>query len=455
MYNSVWKVRSWDRVLGLPVSVKVMGITVGMALCLGLGLFWQIHDPYARLEVVEVEDSARFMAQVVAVGAATLIRTGHGDEVQRLVEDMARVSPTIGTSIRMVQVMDGQQKALAQVSCPVAGNPQERILSASVGLPGELPGRVAVEFNDSHVDFELGWHTRRILTTTAWVTAIGLMAIWGLMRWVTRPIGELVQVARVVRSGDYSARVAVRTRDELGELAVAFNAMLATHQHKEEVNQHLRRKLIQAEEEERKRVARELHDHTGQALTALIAGLAAAEQESVANPARWSELRGLATQTLLEVHDLSLALRPLALEDLGLVAALQKHVRSVAQRFGIRVDCATLGLEGGARLPSEIEVALYRIVQEALTNAVRHGRPQTVHVRLRRGESVLLAEIEDDGCGFDASDWRGRCLQGDHLGLLGIEERAVLLAGSLRVESSPGGGTRLFVEIPLPLERHG
>jgi two-component system sensor histidine kinase UhpB len=142
-------------------------------------------------------------------------------------------------------------------------------------------------------------------------------------------------------------------------------------------------------------------------------------------------------------------LRPSALDDLGLLAALQKHCATFAQRFGVSVDCQAVGLNGVARLPVKIETALYRIVQESLTNAVRHGQAQSIQVLVQRKESAVLTVIEDDGCGFEARDWRVRCLADDHLGLLGIEERAALFGGTLRVESRPGSGTSLFVEIPV------
>jgi signal transduction histidine kinase len=442
--------RLWRAVLGVPVSVKVMAISLSVALCIGVGLFWQIHKPYSELEEVEVEDYARFMGQVVAVGAGALLRSGQGTEVQHLLDDMALVTPTIGSSLHKVKVVDGQGKVLAEVTHPLPVSRRARVLAASAELPAGVPGRVSMEINDNHINFELAWHTRRIFMITAWVAVLGLFASWGLMRLVTRPIGELARVARAVRAGDYGARARVQVRDELGELATSFNQMLEALQQKHAENRQLLRKLIAAEEEERKRVARELHDQTGQHLTALIAGLTAAEGGQGTSPGWLTELRGLATETLREVHDLSLGLRPVALEELGLVAALQKHCRSVTQRSGVVVDCAGIGLEDAPRLPVETEVALYRVVQEALTNAVRHGQARSVHVLLHRQEAVVQAVVEDNGRGFDAKEWRAQCLNGDHLGLLGIDERARLLGGTFRVESHPGTGTSLFIEIPLP-----
>lgn len=211
------------------------------------------------------------------------------------------------------------------------------------------------------------------------------------------------------------------------------------------------RQVIAATEEERKRVARELHDQTGQALASVIAQLAVLETDGAGGGRRPTpaELRGQVEQTLGGVHELAWALRPSVLDDAGLLAALEKFCAVCSRRFGVTAQCQAVGMECGWRLPAEVEAAVYRIVQEGTNNAVRHGRARTVSVLLQWQDGRLLVVVEDDGAGFDATDWRGRCAEGDHLGLLGIEERAMLLGGTLRVESRPGAGTSLFVEIPL------
>jgi signal transduction histidine kinase len=242
----------------------------------------------------------------------------------------------------------------------------------------------------------------------------------------------------------------VRAKDEVGELAVAFNEMTQAIAEKETAQQQLLRQVIRAGEEERKRIARELHDHTGQALTSQIAALSAMETRSQdpATRERLAELRQQTEQMLSEVHDLSVALRPSVLDDVGLMAALERHCRQFAQRSGIDVTCAEIGLDG-QRLPSEIELTLYRVVQEALTNSSRHGKADRVSALMQRTATGVLATIQDNGSGFDARDWRRRCAEGLHLGLLGIEERVTLLGGTFCIESEPGKGATVYAELPL------
>ncbi|MGB9775987.1 MAG: ATP-binding protein [Anaerolineae bacterium] len=215
---------------------------------------------------------------------------------------------------------------------------------------------------------------------------------------------------------------------------------------KEAVRRDLLHRLMRAQEEERQRIARELHDEAGQALTALLVNLRLVENAASLEEARAlvAGMREVVNQTLDEVHNLALELRPSVLDDLGLVPALARYVQSCRARFGLEADLEVVGM-GTARLSSEVETAIYRIAQEAVTNAARHARARHVSVVLeRRGNRVVLL-VEDDGQGFDVEAVRER----GRLGLYGMEERATLVGGHLRVESRPGAGTTVVVEVPV------
>ena len=202
------------------------------------------------------------------------------------------------------------------------------------------------------------------------------------------------------------------------------------------------RRAVAAQETERRHLARELHDETGQALTSILLGLAAAEQAG--SPAEvhaaLGELRTLVVETLQDVRRLAVELRPKALDDFGLEPALRRLGQSV--RESAELDVQVEARLGVVRLPAEVETAVYRIVQEALTNVVKHADAQHVSIVLTRKNGVVSVVIEDDGQGFEP----GRA--GDRLGLTGMRERVELLDGSLLVDSSPGRGTTLVFELP-------
>ena len=204
------------------------------------------------------------------------------------------------------------------------------------------------------------------------------------------------------------------------------------------------RRVVAGQELERRRLARELHDETGQALTSILLGLRTVEDAGSAEEMRQaaSDLRELVVGTLQDVRKLAVQLRPKALDDFGLAAALERLVQTFSEASGIRVELETQ--LGETRLPPEVETALYRIVQEALTNIVKHAEAPNVSILLvRRGSSATVV-IEDDGQGFDPEKTRD-----EGLGLIGMRERVELHDGRLTVESAPGSGTTLVAEMPL------
>lgn len=239
-------------------------------------------------------------------------------------------------------------------------------------------------------------------------------------------------------------------------LAVLYAGRLETrirHQRLQEAQnarelQHLSARLITAQEEERRTIARELHDEVGQVLTAIRVELAVAQRAIDAaggNTRVLEDARSVTEGALATVRDLSHLLHPALLDDLGLAAAVEWYLRGFSKRYDIRAE--VLHDQFGERLASEIETSVYRIVQEALTNVAKHARATTCRVYLQRLAHTVLITIEDDGVGFVQTD-RDRPDARVGLGLVSIRERATELRGTVRLESAPGRGTRLTVELP-------
>ena len=211
----------------------------------------------------------------------------------------------------------------------------------------------------------------------------------------------------------------------------------------ERVSRNAVRRVVAAQELERARLARELHDETGQALTSILLGLKPLEQLATNEEgvAAVTSVRELVVSTLQDVRRLAVELRPSALDDFGLVAAVERLAATFREQSGIEVDLET-GL-GDERLPAEVETALYRIVQEALTNVVKHAGARRVSILLTRQANRVVAIVEDDGHGFDEGP------REDGLGLIGMRERVGLVGGLLRIESAPGSGTTIAAEVPV------
>jgi len=208
----------------------------------------------------------------------------------------------------------------------------------------------------------------------------------------------------------------------------------------------LMKRLVSAEDQERQRIARELHDETGQSLTALLVGLRAIEEQSLTPDvlSAAQRLRRIAARTVEDVGRLARGLHPSVLDDVGLVAAVQRHASDYAKSFGTAVD---LRLEGVAslRLPPLVQTTAFRIIQEALTNVARHARARMVRVEMTHEGTKLDLVVRDDGVGFDTGATLGKA---SGLGLHGMQERVALLGGSIAVESGPDHGTTVHARIP-------
>lgn len=217
--------------------------------------------------------------------------------------------------------------------------------------------------------------------------------------------------------------------------------------------QTLSRRLLEAQEIERRRIAQELHDELGQSLTAVKIILQTVQRLAKAGPLEsWLEEGiNIVNNTVQQVRDLSLDLRPSMLDDLGLVAALRWYVDRMAQRAGFVIRFVADAVE--KRLPPGIETACFRIAQEALTNVARHAQAQKVTVKMSLRQGQLHIMIKDDGIGFDVKAAQQRAAQGQSLGLIGMQERALLVGGRIEIESTPHSGTTVRVKLPVSSEQ--
>ena len=292
-----------------------------------------------------------------------------------------------------------------------------------------------------------------IFVAFGWLISIALNFV--VLQFAFHPLMQLGKVMNRVQAGERTLRAPLTGTDpQADQLAHTFNTML------EAIDESARQRasqIINAQEEERKRIARELHDETSQLLTSLLISLAILEESIQTEEARKriADTRTLAHQTLRAIRSLSIDLRPSALDDLGLLPALRWYLKEYQQKCSIDVEFHATGLKD--RLTAEMETALYRIIQECLTNTARHSHARKATVTLSEENGAVHGTISDDGDGFDyaallKTPSPERAL-GRGLGLTGMQERADLLNGTLEIYTAPGKGTRVEICIPLPKER--
>jgi two-component system sensor histidine kinase DegS len=300
-----------------------------------------------------------------------------------------------------------------------------------------------------------------VLFATLIIIVIGLSLL--LSKVITSPIQDLNLGAKAIGQGNLSYRLEIKNKDELGDLANSFNKMssalyTSTAELKRTAAENIDKerkiqenlllvvqKVSEAQEAERKRIARELHDETVQDLVVVARQLD--DLDSGGSRLSAQDIRQKVQKILAGVRHFSQELRPSILDDLGLVAAVQWLALDINNNYGIAVETEIAGNQ--PQFPPEVELMLFRITQEALTNVRKHSEATQVLIKLDFSEHKVKVLIHDNGIGFDIPSKVGDFTIVDKLGLVGMQERVQLLRGVMSIESQPGKGTSLTVEVPI------
>jgi signal transduction histidine kinase len=463
--------RFWAVIGAVSIRTKILGIVLGLVVLMGVTVTIKVRAMLTWTMDTELEEQAASTTRDLAARSTDLLLINNVYALYQLLQE----TQTNNANVRYAFIVNSQGQVLAHTfgngfpdglisanttdstahhHTVVLKTDEGLIWDTAVPVFGERAGIARVGLSEVRIRRAVDAVTGQMLLTTVFVSLIGITAA-ALLTWaLTRPILHLVHATQSVGHGDFSHRVPRWANDEIGDLADAFNVMIAElskadgeRAEREQLRIQYVNRVIAAQEEERKRISRELHDSTSQSLTSLLLGLRTlsdgCDQPDIQQ--RAEDLRTIAAHTLEEVHALTIQLRPSVLDDLGLPAALDRHIMECRRRYPLNIDLAVQGLDG-QRLPAQMETALYRIVQEGLTNVVRHARATTASIFIERRDHTVRVLIEDDGLGFDAV---AASKTDGHLGLYSIRERAELLGGSLKVDSEPGRGTSLLIEIPL------
>jgi signal transduction histidine kinase len=470
MFRSVLTRLTW-RVLSIPIFPKIIGIGVLVAVLFGGVTLFQTragtsHILYQLLEK-KIIATTNTLADMIALPAASgdaVLLSSNLDQARKIYPEISYV---------IVHDSDGQVVAstfkeeipshlLKEISPPC---PPECGVQSFEGEEGNLyearspildgkAGTVQVGFVDKMVSEELGGFTRTIIGGLLLCVAIGACLALVLTHILTRPIRRLVEAANKIREGKLGTRADVYSNDEIGRLAVAFNQMaesLSKFQQemraKEKARISLIEKTVQVQEDERKSISRELHDHLGQSLLAILLQVQAGRNHGELTDSLYEKVEKSIRDAIDEVRRLAWGMRPSILDDYGLNSALARHIDDVSRHSTVVIDYNFTSPAGLERLPSRIEVPLFRIAQEAITNVQRHSDAAHASVVVLRQLHDITLLVEDNGKGFDASIVRE---EGDKcLGLIGMRERVALLGGSVVIESVPGKGTTIRAKIPL------
>jgi signal transduction histidine kinase len=390
---------------------------------------------------------------------------------QRAGEQLDRTSPPcqnchrfpVASRPRSIVVTDMEGQSVFRTMTPLPNRPAcQRCHSPQ----DRLNGVFYMDFSMAGLNARLEQGLRNAFLGSVAIIALSVLVVYVLLsRLIITPTERVAQGLHNFSQGQRAVRVSVRTQDEMGLLASVFNEMADTIQaqeieacrlytelkEKDEVRRRLLSRLITAQEEERRRIALEIHDELGQLLTGLSLNLKLCQQAVPDNlqPVQDHLLKAsnLVRHTIEQAHCLITHLRPTVLDDCGLVPALQDELRQRLAPLGIAAHLETVGEV--ERLPADVTTATFRIVQEALTNIIRHANAQQVHIRLQRTADGLTVTVEDDGVGLPDEGY-SNAYGRQPLGILGMQERADALGGRLEVARRRPHGT--WVELWLPLD---
>jgi signal transduction histidine kinase len=467
-----WFDRFWSIAGAVSVRAKITGIILGLVLLLSTGAILVVRQSLHKAMIHELEARAISVTHDLASRSTDLILINNLYALQNLILETQANHP----DIRYIFIIDPEGHVLVHTfgSGFPAGLTSDNesvlegtelvsflettegpVLDVAVPVFGGQAGTARAGFSDLVIQRTMRSVTSQMLLATLLVSTIGVAAALGLTWLLTRPILQLSHTARAVGQGDLSLRVPSWARDELGELAEAFNTMVANLntaalelEKRERLRSELVERVISVQEEERLRIARDLHDHTSQSLVSLIVQLKLVEtaQEEAARAKNLAELRRQLREVLEDVRRMALDLRPSVLDDLGLIEGIEWFAKRCRQEG--EFDIQVLACEECNWLPKREAVALYRVAQEALSNVVKHSQARSVCIVLQCDDENIHLEIRDDGVGFDIHEERS---PGSGIGLFGIEERIQLLAGKLVIESNPGKGTQIRASLPRPV----
>jgi signal transduction histidine kinase len=460
--------RFWNIAGAVSIRTKILGIVLGLVVLFGIAAIIQARYALTASMTTQLEEQSVSISRDLAARSTDPILLNDLLRLHDLLDETLANNP----NVRYAFLVDPQGQVIANtfqggfplelLSVNSAQSDEHHhtvLLRTDEGLIWDtavpiLNGKIGtarIGLSDATMQAAVSTLTAQFLLMIVLVSATGILVAVFLTWILTRPILSLANATHAVAKGDFSPRVKRWANDEVGDLADAFNVMIEElartdelRRERESLRRQLLEKVIATQEDERRRIARELHDSTSQNLTSLIVGLRIMEANCAqcAAQSKATDMREVASKTLDEVHDLSMRLRPRVLDDLGLAAALERIASEWQARYKIPVDVA-IHLDG--RLPGEVETAIYRIVQEALTNIARHAQSHSASILVEQHGGLVRAIVEDDGVGFDINTNQGE----RHLGLLGMRERAELLNGTLTFESMPERGTSIFIEIPL------
>lgn len=458
---------------GGSIKTRIMLLVLGITLFLSAVILIWVRVILTRVMEEQLEDRTRAIAIDLASRSVDLVLTHDIYRLNSLLEDtienygnlqyifirdvnggvLLSSRPGEKVSVPLEQANESRSvDGYMTASIRILSTEEGRIVDCAAPLFQEVGMEVRLGMNYDSVEQVLRTVTFQIGLMMFLACSVAMLTAAFIMNILLKPIRQLIGLTKEVSEGNLKMRIPNFRRDEIGQLTQSFHEMLDELTTKEEIRCQLLSKLMRVQEEERKRIARELHDETSHSLTAILMEASFLDEK---DSEEWgnhlSRIKELVSETLEDVNTMAWNLRPSVLDRFGLKTTLLRYTEEAAagQPFSLE-----LIMEGRLEvLEPDMETAIFRMVQESLTNIIKYAAASEVSIILIVNETTVSVVVEDDGVGFDTTRFGTADWSRNHLGLLGMRERMELLEGTLQIESSPGEGTAILARIPIYKER--
>ncbi len=456
-----------DALFSVPLRYKIMGLAAGLVALSGTVTIIKVQNILTSNMETLLREKSTAVARELASHSREYILINDLYGLTRLLKDIVEnrsevrygfvVDPHYNVLAHSfsqgfpLELLEGEQRLNFQ-DRTVSLNTNEGIIWDTFYpiLEGEVGG-VRVGITEAVIRQQTSVFLRSLFIHTAAVIFVALVFSFLLTLIITKPIKKLLEATHSLRKGKYDIINDKFPQDEVGDLVIAFNGMTRQLQQaeidrkdKEQIRSDFLQRIISTQEQERKRVSRELHDQTGQALASIMVRLnVLGKGDKTDSSDSISSLKKSLIEEMGAIHNLALELRPSVLDDMGLVPALELYINQFRERYGLSVEFVKISMEG-RRADHCVETCIYRIIQESLTNVVKHAKADTIKILLELRQETIRGIIEDNGSGFNLGN-----IPRERLGIYGMEERASLLGGVLKLDSEPGQGTMVSFTIPV------
>ena len=463
----------------ISIQFKIMGMIITLLIALALWINWEVRDKVSSLLEKQMIERAIVTANNVSYIIAEPVLTNNYYDLNNIIDEFIKADKSIryyfildkNGTLQLSSFNIGIPENLSEINNPVNNktNVEEIITEEGIIWDVATPiangygGTLRIGITDQSRAVGLYDVTRKIIFSTTVMIILTIFVAFGLTKILTLPLKQLVQFAYAIGQGNYDAKLKAESwiSKEIAFLLQSFNQMVTNLknisikiEHAQNVRKKLLQKIISAQEEERARVARELHDEANQYMAAINMGLDRITAESDPNKSKnlSKELKKIVLQASSELKHLAWELRPTTIDKIGLTSALENYIQNCKINSKINIDF-TCDIECEEQLDEEVKIAVFRIIQEALTNIAKHADADEIEVTLKTSKEYLIIIVEDNGKGFNtdtilqlAENASGKIKS---IGIYGMMQRAELIDGKLIIESEPNQGTTVYLKVPL------